>query len=221
MKFIKSKKRVLIISGVLVLLASLIAFAVTSHSKTPVEVYQVQAGAVLDLVEETAVVKTRNDRIISAEVAATLEELHVEPGDRVAKGELLAVLDIENIELQIAQLDAQKASLEAQVKEAKRVDVNVSAQLDAEKKSAFATYQTTKRAYEQNLSLFESGAVSASVLSDSKDEMTIAYATYESANQVYLQQRKGLSQELINKYDADIKVLDYKIQSMRNQRQKF
>ena len=221
MKFIKSKKKILIASVVLVLLTSLIAFAVTSHSKIPVEVYQVQAGTVLDLVEETAVVKTRNERIISAEVAATLEELRVEPGDRVVKGDLLAVLDIENIELQIAQLEAQKASLEAQVKEAKRVDTNVSAQLDAEKKSAFATYETTKRAYDQNISLFESGAVSASVLSDSKDKMTIAYATYESANQVYLQQRKGLSKELIHKYDADIKVLDYKIQSIRNQRQKF
>jgi RND family efflux transporter MFP subunit len=102
-------------------LAALIgALAGPGHAGVPVTL-----GTLADLVSHPvrsapARVESLNDSLISAEIAARIEQIPVRVGDRVARGDLLVVLDCRDYRSQLAAQEATVQKLQAQRRLAQR-----------------------------------------------------------------------------------------------------
>jgi HlyD family secretion protein len=113
---------------------------------------------------------------ISSEVGGVILMVHVENGDQVEKGDLLAEVDSSALELEIKRLEANARSIEAQlarlVKGARSEELN---QIDLQilqQEEAISTlqqqYNFALDQYEDSIALHEQGAVSDQHLKEAK-----------------------------------------------------
>jgi RND family efflux transporter MFP subunit len=108
--------------SILLLLAVVIGAALwwrASHRQAEVKVVataEVQRGTVRKVLEETGIIKAQVGAIVKIGARATgiIERMLVKVGDRVARGELVALIDSRELRSQIAQAEAQLARSQAQ-----------------------------------------------------------------------------------------------------------
>lgn len=169
---------------------------------------------------------------LSPKTAGTVEELYVEQGDRVEKGQVIARMDNEQINAQIVQSKAGVAEARAQLDEALRgptstdirqVEASVSqtrAQLeDARARLALAEDEATR-----NQSLFNRGAISRSdldrVLSDRRSanaNLDQAFARLAEAEQRLVDAQNGSESETIAQAEARLSRAQGQLQSAQAQ----
>jgi membrane fusion protein (multidrug efflux system) len=86
--------------------------AETADTRIPVIAAASQAGEVKAFVRGTAVLEAREATQIVAEAAGLVTSVSVEEGDQVQKGQILATLDTERAQLELARARAELARLE-------------------------------------------------------------------------------------------------------------
>ncbi|PZO20219.1 MAG: efflux transporter periplasmic adaptor subunit [Leptolyngbya foveolarum] len=169
---------------------------------------------------------------LSPKTAGTVEELYVEQGDQVEKGQVIARMDNEQINAQIVQSKAGVAEARAQLDEALRgptstdirqVEASVSqtrAQLeDARARLALAEDEATR-----DQSLFNRGAISRSdldrVLSDRRSanaNLDQAFARLAEAEQRLVDAQNGSESETIAQAEARLSRAQGQLQSAQAQ----
>ena len=192
----KMKKRATI--AIVLLIASAGGFYyISSQDKgLPVEVGYVEKGQVLEYVEETAYAKSDNEHVIYSDISGVLKDVMVREGDSVQKGDILATVEGDDIELQIKSLTAQLSGADASAS----YSYVESARLARDE--AFRTLGNMEK-------LFEEGAVS-------NDDFLKAQTAYEVAQQTYGQ---ALSQ--YNSAKAQSRTIGYEIDLLENNRDKL
>ncbi len=91
-----------------------------SFGAAPVRVYEVKRQRISENLFYTGLIEAWKEINITPDVAGKIAAIHVEEGDRVRKGQLLAELDTRAIRLQLDQTRAGVAVAEANNKDAKR-----------------------------------------------------------------------------------------------------
>ncbi len=91
-----------------------------SFGAAPVKVYEVKKGRISENLFYTGLIEAWKEINITPDVAGKIAAIHVEEGDRVQKGQLLAELDTRAIRLQLDQARAGVAVAEANYNDAKR-----------------------------------------------------------------------------------------------------
>lgn len=81
----------------------------------PVEVVAVARGDIQQTYRTITTLEAENDAQVVARSTGLLESILVEEGDRVEKGQLLAQLDIEQLSLEVAQLEATSKKLKKEL----------------------------------------------------------------------------------------------------------
>lgn len=81
--------------------------------RIPVQVEPVRLGGVSAAYEGTATLEAEREATVVARTSGVLMELHVEAGDMVARGDVLARLDADRHRLEVAQARAQLRRLES------------------------------------------------------------------------------------------------------------
>lgn len=119
------------------------------HAPTAVRVVQAEERPMRETVETVGTVASRRTLRLTARVPGTLEELPVEEGDRVEKGEVLARIDA-------PELEAKRERIGAELGRAR-----------AEREFACSTFETDRK-------LHESGALAGSKLDASRKRCTSA-----------------------------------------------
>ena len=94
--------------------------ALESFGAAPVRVYKINRQRISENLFYTGLIEAWTERNISPDVAGKIAAIHVEEGDRVQKGQLLAELDTRAIRLQLDQARAGVAVAEANYNDAKR-----------------------------------------------------------------------------------------------------
>jgi RND family efflux transporter MFP subunit len=79
----------------------------------PVKVFKVRRERITEKITYTGTLEARTKINITPEVGGKIARIHVQAGDRVAKGQLLAELETESIRLQLQQAEAGVAVAEA------------------------------------------------------------------------------------------------------------
>jgi len=193
----KKMKKWATIAMVLLIVSAGGFYYISSQDKgLPVEVGYVEKGQVLEYVEETAYAKSDNERVIYSDVSGVLKDVMVREGDSVQKGDILATVEGDDIEIQIKSLTAQLSGADA------------SASYSYVESARIARDEASRTLGNMD-KLFQEGAVS-------NDDFLKAQTAYEVAQQTYGQ---ALSQ--YNSAKAQSRTIGYEIDLLENNRDKL
>ncbi len=193
----KKIKKWATISIALAIVSAGVFYYISSQDKgIPVEVSSVEKGQVLEYVEETAYAKSDNEHVIYSDISGVLKDIYVKEGESIQKGDILATVEGDDIELQIKSLTAQMSGADAAASYAYVESARLA------RDEAFRTLGNMEK-------LFEEGAVS-------NDDYLKAKTAYEVAQQTYGQ---ALSQ--YNSAKAQSRTIGYEIDLLENNRDKL
>jgi len=94
------------------------AAAEQTYGAAQVKVFKVHRQKISEKLVYTGVIEARKKIVINPDIGGKIASIHVEEGDRVQQGQVLAELDTRAIRLQLEQAEAQKAVAEASYKDA-------------------------------------------------------------------------------------------------------
>ena len=204
----KRRKRIIIISVVVaaILLCVGVVFAFT-HGGTkidPSKLAKVEKGDLAKSVVATGKVEPITKVEVKSKASGIVKKLLVQAGDKVKKGQLLAQLDKEEIQAQVAQsqaaLQAAAASLKGSEADYER------AKVDAEGPDV----PLLKRAYERAIGMAKEGVVSTSALEDAQKnyELSLNKQNVSKAQLVVLRAKIGQSAAQVSQDRANLKQLE-------------
>ncbi len=146
------------------------ATTVVKEAPRPVYYAPVMSSSSADLSTFSGKAKAPDETILSFQVAGKVNEVNVELGDRVRKGQLVATIDPSDLNIQANQAVAQKKGSEAQV---------ISAQTQV--KSAETALITSKSNYQRIENLYANNSVSLADFEAAKSNYETAQSQYEAA----------------------------------------
>ncbi len=179
----------------LAVLACLAAAGCGAAPAKPVEpVVEVQAASVerktiQDVISADAVLYAQHETTIVPKISAPIEKFYVNRGSRVRAGQLLAVL--ENNDLAAAVEEAKGAYEQAQASYASSTKENLPQQIESAELNVQATRQAEQAQrliYESRLKLFRSGAIARNLVNESH----VAYIQTRNQYEMALARLKGL-----------------------------
>jgi len=114
---------------------------------TPVKTFAVRREIISENLQNTALIQAWKEITIIPDIGGKIDKIHVEEGDRVKQGQLLAELDTRAFRLQLAQAEAGVVVAEANHKDSKR-NLDRMERLNAEKAVSEQQYEKMKLLYE-------------------------------------------------------------------------
>src|SRR2546421_3581732 len=204
----KRRKRIIIISVVVaaILLCVGVVFAFTRGGTKidPSKLAKVEKGDLAKSVVATGKVEPITKVEVKSKASGIVKKLLVQAGDKVKKGQLLAQLDKEEIQAQVAQSQAELQAAEASMKGAE-ADYE-RAKVDAEGPDV----PLLKRAFVRAEGMAKEGVVSASALDDAQKnyDMSVNKQNVSKAQLQVLQAKIGQSQAQVAQDRANLKQLE-------------
>jgi len=155
---------------------------------------------------------------INAQIAGQIKQINVKEGDKVAKGQILAIVNSDTLLAQKAQSEASIDTMQAQISKAQAAEVSARATLQKTVKGARAeevaqtkaSYDLKKDNYNRKSSLFDNGAIS-------KADLEAAATEYENAKQQYNLLINGARQEDIEVAQANVNQASSSITALEGQ----
>jgi HlyD family secretion protein len=201
----KSKKRrwLYIVGAVFVIIVCalvLMAFSRGSTKIDPSKLAKVERGDLAKSVVATGKIEPITKVEVKSKASGIVQQLLVDYGQTVTKGQVLAELDKEEIR---AQVNQQRASLEAAEAAASAAAADLEhAKVDAEGPDV----PTLKRAYERAQDMAKAGVVSASALEDAQRnyEMAVNKQHLGSANEVTARAKLKQAQAQVSQSKAQL-----------------
>ena len=143
---------------------------------------------------------------ISSSLSEPTDRVNVVQGDRVTKGEVLAVLDTADLQANYEADERNATSADARAQQAKYQAQYNLGQGNNQVESALAAEKNAKLVYDQNQALFKSGYVSQSQLEQARASYVQNQQAYENAvlnAKVNGNQTQGLQAATVNSAVAD------------------
>jgi len=138
--------------------------------------------------------------------SGTVEEEYVAVGDEVEEGQVLALLDAEEAEMQMAQAEAAVEAAEANVERAQSGSRHQEVeQARAGLEEAESHYETARSQYERNQELYEDGVIAKSDWEEAKTHYETAQAHVQQAEQALQLAEEGTHPDDIRAAEAALK----------------
>ncbi|WP_427338390.1 efflux RND transporter periplasmic adaptor subunit [Caloranaerobacter sp. DY30410] len=216
------KKKGLIIGVIIALAISAFVIANSIGKTIEVEVYKVSKGDIIEYIDETAQVKSESDRMIYSKIMGDVDEIKVEVGDRVKKGDTLVIINTEIKELEIKSLEARLKALKAAYKEAvKEPNKELINQAEARVRLEKILLDEAMRNYETSKKLYESDAISFNQYKTALDKLNLQKESLQIAENELEQVKKGVSSNVKEQYLAQIRELEYQIDKLYRTRDDY
>ncbi|SCX77592.1 efflux RND transporter periplasmic adaptor subunit [Alkaliphilus peptidifermentans] len=215
------KKTVGIILAVVVLAA--VGFLIVNRSTAiEVETATVIEGSIAKYVEELGVVKAKNQAGIYAPTAGRVIEVLVKTGDQVEAGEILVKLDQQQLERQKLELQARRAVIEAQYKEATKViDAKEIEKLELELTNMERRLEEAVRNAENKEKLYKAGAISFDAYRDTLINLESQKTNYEKSKLDLAMLKTPTSQNIAAQYEAQLRQLDIQMEELTSKKEDF
>lgn len=207
-------KGCLIALGAFLLLATagLGAYFYNQRSKSP-DNFETENPVVTDIVKKTVAtgsIKPRQEVHIKPQVSGVIDELYVEPGQIVKKGQQLARIKLVPSEVNInsASSNVELARLrlkEAKAELARQRDI-FNRNLDVE--SARAAFEVAKREEERQRGLFEDGVISEQAYNQFKLDLELRNSEFENA--------KIVSRNSLRQFETEVDIRQQELDAAIN-----
>jgi multidrug efflux pump subunit AcrA (membrane-fusion protein) len=195
------KRKTLIISIILILIIISVSYTLYKILKKPeaniLESAKVERGSIRGILVETGIIKPQVGAVVKIGARATGEifDMKVKIGDKVKKGQLIALIDDREILKGIEQL---KASLSATQQTLKQVELTYPERI----KEATANYEYAKINFEREKELLKHEYTT-------KDAVDKARSQFEAS--------EAILKRLQNEYDMQVKILKSNISEIEAQ----
>lgn len=186
-----------------------------------VTAHTVEKGTVRKIIEATAAVESLTERAIQGQVSGEVLEVLKTTGDPVGKGEVLAIVDVGDLDLTIKGLEAQKASLRSLMADADQPTQEALRQAEAQMRTDAIALEAARRAFEQVKTLYEAGAESVESLKTAEEDMIKAEQSAIISDASYSAMRNGLTSNQRARYQADIAAVQSQIDQVKRNRDRF
>lgn len=218
-----NKKKMFIAIGIAVVVVGTGAFAVLNGKKGPAgaeatgaaldNVIKVEKGNVESNVYISGTVEANDSRSVSYLGGGLVDDVYVKEGDKVAADQVLVKINSDKLD---SELKKMMNELSISKDELNKIKTRGIGNEESALKSAQVNYDNAKKAYESNLSLQSSGAISADDLAKSKQQLELAKITLDNAKISYNQAKSkvdiGISQKRMNSTSITIADLQKEIE---------
>ncbi|BEP27969.1 efflux RND transporter periplasmic adaptor subunit [Helicovermis profundi] len=212
-----TKKRMIIIVTIVIILILGAVGYLSMKKGISVDLAITEKGDVIKSIEETGTIITKNNNTIYSKASGQISEVNFEIGDKVKKGQILIKLDTEDLLLKLEGMKATKEAMNYEYKEAlKGADIERVNQLLTNVESARTSYLDLKRIYENNLVLYNTGALSKNDLDLSKSSLSRSSDNLNSATEELKLLRKGISKNVQERYLKQLENIQYEIEILNN-----
>ena len=181
---LKGKKKLILIALVLLVViffALLIRFTNSDNKGMVVNVAEVQKDEITSTIITDGIIEAKDRKKIASKLPYLLEEVLVEEGDKVKKGDILAKLETRELRYKV---ETAKIELELQKEELKSLSGGIKdLQLQKDYQNAKLTYENAQKAYQNSQTLFAEKAISKTELDEDELEMNRTKNEYELARQ--------------------------------------
>lgn len=174
------------VGAVLVLMSLGLGYYFYQQNASDPEVYEVEKPSVEDIIKKTVAtgaIKPRQEVLIKPQVSGVVEELYVEAGEMVTKGQKLAKVKLIPSEVNInnARSNVELARIRAQEAERELVRQKevFGKKLDVE--SARVNYENAKKEEERQKQLLEDGVISEQEYQRFQVDLGVTKAVYDNA----------------------------------------
>ncbi|MBI9011450.1 MAG: efflux RND transporter periplasmic adaptor subunit [Clostridiales bacterium] len=207
MKKILSKKMIIICLALIVL--SVGGYYYYDYSlQVEVELYETERGPVVEIIVEDGYIEAVHTAEIQSNVSGTVDNVYVDVGDSVNEGDVILSFDEDILLLQIERLESEIKALDFQLLEAsKPADQERIRNASILVSQAKSTRDKAKKDYDDNLSLYSSGALSKNALDLSEKLYNDSVKAYNIAINDSNLINKGISVNVISQYNASIDAL--------------
>ncbi len=206
------------IGGVALTLVVAAAVLKTGQKPLEVELSTVVSGNMEQYVEEIGEVQLDERQGLYNIASGIVNHVYVSVGDSVKKGQLLAQMDYQSVELQKKDLEAQAQGVNAQYQEAKKpATASELERLNTQLSAAQLLYDEAKRNLEDNDALYKVGAISESAYRSFQIELSNKESNLQNAKSNLSAAKEGLSVNLKNQYKAQLAEIDNRIKLMDKQ----
>ncbi|EOD01411.1 efflux RND transporter periplasmic adaptor subunit [Caldisalinibacter kiritimatiensis] len=180
----KSKKKTLIIVLAVLVGIGIISISVakavnTDDAEMTVSTTVVKEESIEANIMNNGIIKAKEEKNVVCSLPYPIEEVFVEEGDKVSKGDILAKLDTQDLEYKVkvaeTNLELEKKKFEDML------EGTDTFQLEKNVESAKIAYENAKKKYNTSLTLFEAGAISKSQLDMDNTSLTTAKNNLELA----------------------------------------
>jgi HlyD family secretion protein len=135
---------------------------------------------------------------LNSKIAGTIDQILVEEGQEVKKGDTLIIISSETIEAKKQQAEAATAAAEAQYQKA------LNGARSGEVAQAKAAYELAEKTYQRIKTLYEQEAIPANTYDQALAQYTAAKETYEMAVQGAREEDKAAAEALFKQAKAAI-----------------
>lgn len=211
----RSKKKILLITLVVIIGLGIISFGVVkamesnSKGKMYVRVAKVEEQSIESNIISTGTIMTKEQVNVISTLPYPIKEVLVGEGDKVSKGDILAVLDTQDLEYKVKVAET---NLEIERKKYEdMIQGTDTFQLEKNLENAKIAYENAKEKYESSLKLYEVGAISKTQLSTDESAMITARNNFELAEKSLEDAKKGDDVEAQRK-KIELEELNLKLQ---------
>lgn len=220
---IKGKYRKIMIIGILLIIVIAGAvFAIQGNNGKEVETYTVKKGDVQSYIEEIAVVKSNNQRMVFSEANGKVLSISKDVGDKISAGDVIVKLDTENIDLQIKSIEFKLDALNAAYTEAiKKPEKEFIDKVRASVESVKISVEEAKRNLENSEKLYEEGALSYDEYQKAINYLKIQQEALKAAENELKLLEKGTSENIRRQYEAQIDELENQLQMLKQNKENY
>lgn len=220
LRILRKVSRKKIIAGVLILgiivFAAALSTAKTKNQGIPVKTATAEIKPIQDNVFASGRVRLRAKQEFYTFTGTTVMELNVSPGDQVSKGQVLGLLNADELEDDYNEAKASFIATEANLSKALYPREEEVAQERANCRRAEAEYIDAQKNYERKKLLFEQGAISEKEFDDAALDMSVRETAYNIALEKLKIMESGPVGHELTALTAQIEQARYRLEQAEN-----
>ncbi|OPX87698.1 MAG: Macrolide export protein MacA [Pelotomaculum sp. PtaB.Bin104] len=210
-----------VLAGVLILglIMSVAVFKIVKNkgqAGVPVKIAKVEIKPIQDNVFASGRVRLCAKQEIYNFTGTTVQELNVSPGDRVSKGQVLGLLNADELEDDYNEAKANFIAQEAILNKAIYPREEEVAQKRASCQRAEADYRNAQKNYERKKTLYDQGALSIKELDEAELDMAQKEAEYKIAGEELKMKETGPVGHELTALKAQIEQARYRFEQEEN-----
>lgn len=215
-------KKKLIIAVIILAIVVGGVFYLNNQPGTEVNVARVEKGEIEDYIEEVGTANVRDGITVYSPVDAKVLSVFIVEGDLVSIGDILVEFDKDQLALQIAQLEAQRSALVAQLDDAKTFkNSNLIKIVELDIADLNRSISESIQDLEDMKILYEAGAVSGDKYRNAKSVLDSKEIAIEKLKVQLAELKKPTSKNIINQFEEQINQIDLQKKELLNMGEDF